>query len=162
MIQRTLLLLALACTSACTLSPRHGQLIKSRTTTFAGYHGAPNDRLSIQLFNGITIAWEEVSSTTSSATPVHTDSCNRNWYAWQKSVKLPANVPGSAYWIHHPVFTKDLIRTRVVASIGGTLHTFDGSSDACIARYQCADDILTNCGTSHSETMLACDKDGCR
>lgn len=156
---RALLLLVLVCMSACTISPRNYQEITDRRQTFAGYHAQANDHLSLQLYNFNTATWDPIVSTRSATSSAFKDPCGYNWYPWQINAKLPAN-SGAPYWYNGPVFGNHLV-ARVVSRSGAYLYSFNEDSDACVAQYQCANDILANCGNSDGTITLFCDDYEC-
>jgi hypothetical protein len=162
-VLQTLLLIGLACSSACTLTPRDGALITSRTQSYSGYHATPNDRISIQVMNRSTQAWEELGFTQSSSSAAYTDPCGRSWYPWQKTVTLPLLNNTSPYWDQiSSGLPPPQITTRVASQFLPPMYSFGTDKDACINARTCADKILTECGNSNGVVRLFCPGPSCR
>ena len=158
-------LLSLAYAGACTEQPLDQATINSRVQTYSGYHTDPNIRISIQVRNRVSLAWDVFASTFTAKTPAFTDACGKPWYRWQTPVLLPPVIAGNnpgPYWAR--IFQPGVVltQTRAVAGSALPMASFRAGANECIEQNQCGIDARNNCGDPAGNIVLFCRDADCR
>jgi hypothetical protein len=150
--------------SSCQNTPRDGEVLASRTASFAGFSQYASTQVQLQIRDRTNNSWRSFSTTTTQpSTNPATDAVGYNWFSYSRDVTLPLE---AKYW----ALTTTSGQRRVSADVRsytapeGALYTFDPDDQQCLEDHLNAGgaSMVLNCSDNERDAtvVLDCGRNG--